>query len=117
MKPEVEKVEMELFLKGELKTDDDVKEDASGAPAAEAPPAAAGGDAAAPGGDAAAAHTGSTTNVHPWLSSMVNYAQPVHFNGFEAAASKKNLQVVEPQISKLNRCFREKHCPQHVFLC
>jgi phosphatidylinositol phospholipase C, beta len=87
MKPEIEKVEMELFLKGELKTDDDVKEDASGAPAPppEAPPA---GGEAAPGGDAPAAHTGSTTNVHPWLSSMVNYAQPVHFNGFDVAESK-----------------------------
>jgi phosphatidylinositol phospholipase C, beta len=93
MKPEVEKVEMELFLKGELKTDDDPKEDAGAAPAADAPAAAPAGDGAAPaaGGDAAAAHTGSTTNVHPWLSSMVNYAQPVHFNGFEAAASKSNL--------------------------
>jgi phosphatidylinositol phospholipase C, beta len=29
MKPEVEKAEMELFLKGELKTDDDAKEDAN----------------------------------------------------------------------------------------
>jgi phosphatidylinositol phospholipase C, beta len=89
MKPEVEKVEMELFLKGELKTDDDPKEDASAAasPPADAPPA--GGDAAAaPGADAPAAHTGSTTNVHPWLSSMVNYAQPVHFNGFDVAESK-----------------------------
>jgi hypothetical protein len=26
-------------------------------------------------------YTGSTTNVHPWLSSMVNYAQPIKFQG------------------------------------
>jgi phosphatidylinositol phospholipase C, beta len=31
MKPEVEKAEMELFLKGELKTDDEPKEDATAA--------------------------------------------------------------------------------------
>lgn len=30
-------------------------------------------------------HTGSTTNVHPWLSSMVNYAQPIKFQGFDVA--------------------------------
>lgn len=34
------------------------------------------------------AHTGSTTNVHPWLSSMVNYAQPVKFQGFDVAERK-----------------------------
>lgn len=30
-------------------------------------------------------YTGSTTNVHPWLSSMVNYAEPVKFQGFDVA--------------------------------
>jgi phosphatidylinositol phospholipase C beta len=33
-------------------------------------------------------YTGSTTNVHPWLSSMVNYAQPIKFPGFDVAESK-----------------------------
>nr|CAD7199566.1 unnamed protein product [Timema douglasi] len=33
-------------------------------------------------------HTGSTTNVHPWLSSMVNYAQPIKFQGFDEAEQK-----------------------------
>lgn len=32
-------------------------------------------------------YTGSTTNVHPWLSSMVNYAQPIKFQGFDVAES------------------------------
>lgn len=32
-------------------------------------------------------YTGSTTNVHPWLSSMVNYAQPIKFQGFDVADS------------------------------
>ena len=30
-------------------------------------------------------YTGSTTNVHPWLSSMINYAQPIKFQGFDVA--------------------------------
>lgn len=27
----------------------------------------------------------ATTNIHPYLSSMVNYAQPVKFQGFKVA--------------------------------
>ncbi|KAM7349193.1 no receptor potential A isoform 1-T7 [Cochliomyia hominivorax] len=100
MKPEVEKVELELFLKGELKTDDDPEEDASAAkppepappppPAEGAPPAEPGaeGAPAGEGGEAAVAYSGSTTNVHPWLSSMVNYAQPIKFQGFDKAIEK-----------------------------
>ncbi|XP_034237944.1 1-phosphatidylinositol 4,5-bisphosphate phosphodiesterase-like isoform X1 [Thrips palmi] len=34
-------------------------------------------------------YTGSTTNVHPWLSSMVNYTQPVKFQGFDVAERNK----------------------------
>ncbi|XP_071081471.1 1-phosphatidylinositol 4,5-bisphosphate phosphodiesterase beta-4-like isoform X2 [Haliotis cracherodii] len=30
-------------------------------------------------------YTGATTNIHPYLSAMVNYAQPVKFQGFEIA--------------------------------
>jgi len=99
MKPEVEKVELELWLKGELKTDDDPEEDASAgkppeAAAAPAPEAAAAAEGAAEGGGgaeaeaAAANYSGSTTNVHPWLSSMVNYAQPIKFQGFDKAIGK-----------------------------
>ncbi|XP_065332409.1 1-phosphatidylinositol 4,5-bisphosphate phosphodiesterase-like [Cloeon dipterum] len=98
MKPDQEKAEMELFLKGQLVLDNEEKEDASAVappkdqlpdpnePAAEGAPGAEGG----PEGAAMPAHTGSTTNVHPWLSSMVNYAQPVKFQGFDAAI-KKNI--------------------------
>jgi phosphatidylinositol phospholipase C, beta len=56
---------------------------AEGAPGAEAAPGGEGGEGAA----AMPAHTGSTTNVHPWLSSMINYAQPIKFQGFDAAIS------------------------------
>lgn len=30
-------------------------------------------------------YEGATTNIHPYLSAMVNYAQPVKFQGFEVA--------------------------------
>ncbi|XP_035672368.1 1-phosphatidylinositol 4,5-bisphosphate phosphodiesterase beta-4-like isoform X1 [Branchiostoma floridae] len=33
-------------------------------------------------------YQGATTNVHPWLSSMVNYAQPVKFAGFDVAEDR-----------------------------
>ncbi|KAI8505595.1 1-phosphatidylinositol 4,5-bisphosphate phosphodiesterase beta-4 [Branchiostoma belcheri] len=33
-------------------------------------------------------YQGATTNVHPWLSSMVNYAQPVKFGGFDVAEER-----------------------------
>ncbi|KFM65272.1 1-phosphatidylinositol-4,5-bisphosphate phosphodiesterase, partial [Stegodyphus mimosarum] len=33
-------------------------------------------------------YTGATTLVHPYLSSMINYAQPVKFQGFDVAEEK-----------------------------
>jgi phosphatidylinositol phospholipase C beta len=30
-------------------------------------------------------YTGATTNIHPYLSQLVNYAQPVKFQGFDVA--------------------------------
>lgn len=32
-------------------------------------------------------YTGSTMRVHPYLSAMINYAQPIKFQSFEAAES------------------------------
>jgi len=84
LKPEVEKVELESFKKGVALVDDaDAVEDASKA----APPKTE--EVAPADGAAPPVYSGtSLTNIHPWLSSMVNYAQPVHFNGFEAAEEK-----------------------------
>ncbi|XP_055878716.1 1-phosphatidylinositol 4,5-bisphosphate phosphodiesterase beta-4-like isoform X1 [Biomphalaria glabrata] len=36
-------------------------------------------------------YTGATTNIHPYLSAMVNYAQPVKFQGFDVA-EERNVQ-------------------------
>ncbi|XP_045599877.1 1-phosphatidylinositol 4,5-bisphosphate phosphodiesterase isoform X4 [Procambarus clarkii] len=90
LKPEVEKQELELFLKGQLDLvdDDDAKEDASQTNPQPKEPKP---EEKAPEGGAPEPpkYTGtSLTNIHPWLSSMVNYAWPVHFNGFEAAEEK-----------------------------
>ena len=30
-------------------------------------------------------YTGATTNIHPYLSAMINYVQPVKFQGFDVA--------------------------------
>jgi len=30
-------------------------------------------------------YTGATANTHPYLSAMVNYAQPVKFQGFDVS--------------------------------
>ncbi|XP_053972974.1 1-phosphatidylinositol 4,5-bisphosphate phosphodiesterase-like isoform X2 [Hylaeus volcanicus] len=112
LKPEVEKHELELFRQGQFVIEDEVKEDASALPTVAAvveqqseeastvesvassttgnPPQAV---ASAGLGDSlelavVQPYTGSTTNVHPLLSSMVNYAQPIKFVGFDIAEQK-----------------------------
>lgn len=105
LKPDVEKIELELFQKGQFVLDDatEQKEDATAAKkpptednlppdgaAAGAPPGAEGAE----GAEAAANYTGSTTNVHPWLSSMINYAQPIKFQGFDVAESNIILFII-----------------------
>ncbi|XP_043461662.1 1-phosphatidylinositol 4,5-bisphosphate phosphodiesterase-like [Leptopilina heterotoma] len=108
LKLEVEKQELELFKQGQFVIEDEIKEDASALPlvagVVEQPeevvdvinvgqsqqPIQPG-----PGGLGESLelavqqpYTGSTTNVHPWLSSMVNYAQPIKFQGFDVAEEK-----------------------------
>ncbi|KAI1302345.1 1-phosphatidylinositol 4,5-bisphosphate phosphodiesterase beta-4 [Halotydeus destructor] len=87
LKPDVEKMELELFKKGQLQADDDddEHEDASTLPTEipvddkkeEVPP------------EQIALqnyqYTGATVHVHPYLSSLVNYTQPLKFQGFEFA--------------------------------
>ena len=38
-------------------------------------------------------YTGATTNIHPYLSAMVNYTQPVKFQGFDVAEGKSNYML------------------------
>ncbi|XP_024886920.1 1-phosphatidylinositol 4,5-bisphosphate phosphodiesterase-like [Temnothorax curvispinosus] len=94
LKPEVEKAELELFRAGQFEDKDEVVEDAS-APAVAPPPEPEPpkeGEAPAAGEGTeevqAVQYTGSTMRVHPYLSAMINYAQPIKFQSFEAAESK-----------------------------
>ncbi|KAJ6636088.1 1-phosphatidylinositol 4,5-bisphosphate phosphodiesterase [Pseudolycoriella hygida] len=106
LKPDVEKIELEMFQQGQFVLDDadEPKEDASAAPppdkvaiAAEvaSPEAAPGAPAEGEGAEVPINYTGSTTNVHPWLSSMINYAQPIKFQGFDVAESKLLLLLLQ----------------------
>ena len=102
LKPEVEKVELELFRSGQFEAKDEVVEDPNApapppteAPKEEAPPEAPaeGAPPGEPGAEGEAPpiqYTGSTMACHPWLSSMINYAQPIKFQSFETA-EKKNI--------------------------
>ncbi|XP_064484061.1 1-phosphatidylinositol 4,5-bisphosphate phosphodiesterase-like [Ornithodoros turicata] len=98
LKPEDEKRELELWKKGQLQNDDDdeEKEDAA---VTILPATEEGGretmEEVEPQLEEqlAMAHyqyTGATVHVHPFLSSLVNYAQPVKFQGFDVA-EERNL--------------------------
>ncbi|XP_035703869.1 1-phosphatidylinositol 4,5-bisphosphate phosphodiesterase isoform X2 [Folsomia candida] len=96
LQPEVEKIELELFLKGQFEiNDDECREDASAVeivpkedkpnytgsqPDSNQPPE--------PPQTNATSHTPATLSIHPWLSSMINYAQPVKFAAFDLAEKK-----------------------------
>ena len=81
LKPDVEKTELELYLKGEFQAED-VPEDPNAEPVEKKPEEAPGEQSQVP------VHTGGTTKIHPLLSSMINYIQSVHFAGFDAALEK-----------------------------
>lgn len=42
-------------------------------------------------------YKGATTSIHPYLSSLVNYAQPVKFQSFEVAAGMTVKVIITPQ--------------------
>lgn len=93
----MEKIELELFQQGQLALDnEEPTEDASAIPTdldkkpseEAATPSANLPGASQDGGEGAEIpinYTGSTTNVHPWLSSMINYAQPIKFVAFNVS--------------------------------
>lgn len=67
-------------------------------------------------------YVGATTNIHPYLSAMVNYAQPVKFQSFDVAEGERVLffcTYIKPKIRVqfIFVClfvFREEYPPQHV---
>lgn len=105
LKPEVEKIELELFQQGQLALDnEEPTEDASAVPVLDkksgeeaATPVASLPGASQDGGEGTEIpinYTGSTTNVHPWLSSMINYAQPIKFQAFDSSERKLNTKCI-----------------------
>ena len=83
LKAEVEKAELELFWKGELAIEEseEEKEDASATRSMEEKKDPITVENVPP----ATTYQGSTLNVHPYLSSMVNYTHPLKFAGFQQA--------------------------------
>lgn len=52
-------------------------------------------------------YVGATTNIHPYLSAMVNYAQPVKFQSFDVAEGRLFLYLLRNQfIFKILPCKR-----------
>ena len=89
LKPDVEKTELELYLKGGYAAEDE-PEDPNAVVEVKPEDAAGAGGGAAAGAEPGKppAHTGGTTKIHPLLSSYINYIQSVHFAGFDAALEK-----------------------------
>ncbi|CAG0883048.1 unnamed protein product [Cyprideis torosa] len=79
--PEVEKHELELFYKGQLETDDDQEEKQDASTPALIPT----GDGEQNEPPLGTVYQGSTSLVHPCLSSMVNYCQALKFQGFDTS--------------------------------
>ncbi|XP_053214000.1 1-phosphatidylinositol 4,5-bisphosphate phosphodiesterase-like [Panonychus citri] len=82
LKPEMEKIELELWKKGQLQADDDDEQEDPNAVPSEV-------DLGESASEQLALqnyqYTGATVHVHPYLSSLVNYTQPIKFQGFETA--------------------------------
>jgi len=89
LKPEVEKVELDQFWKGEFSIDEteEPKEDAEGGQALlkKEDPVAGTVVEIQPTAVTSTPYQGSTLNIHPYLSAMVNYTCPMKFQGFDYA--------------------------------
>ncbi|CAB1340010.1 unnamed protein product [Coregonus sp. 'balchen'] len=46
-------------------------------------------------------YVGATTNIHPYLSAMVNYAQPVKFQSFDVAEGNLQFHYNKRQMSRI----------------
>ena len=84
--PDIEKAELDLFLKGQLEVGSEEPSEDIGSSSLRSVDESIDLDAVA--AIAVASHVGSTTNVHPLLSSIVNYVQSTMFQGFDEAEAK-----------------------------
>lgn len=87
LQPDVEKRELELFWQGEFVIEEDEKEDEEDVSAVIEVKDVPGFDDSQEIGDIPCPikYPPSTKKIHPWLSSMVNYTQPIKFPGFEVS--------------------------------
>ena len=110
LRPDVEKVELELFWKGEFSIDEneEPKEDAGDTISIKKEESEANG-AVVPTEVVATPYQGSTTNIHPYLSSLVNYTCPMKFQGFDFAEeqnfSHKEILLTLNKILNSNGTF------------
>ncbi|XP_071384029.1 1-phosphatidylinositol 4,5-bisphosphate phosphodiesterase beta-4-like [Centroberyx affinis] len=100
LKPEVEQKQLESFKKhmeaGETNTPaiilgEENEEDTENGQLSDSDNNKKGGEAAEDSEEALIAqytYVGATTNIHPYLSAMVNYAQPVKFQSFDVAEER-----------------------------
>ena len=103
LRADVEKVELELFWKGEFSIDEneEPKEDASATTIIKKEESSeANGGPIVPTEVAATPYQGSTTNIHPYLSSLVNYTCPMKFQGFTFAEEQNLAHKVSLEMSK-----------------
>ncbi|ESO09820.1 hypothetical protein HELRODRAFT_92027 [Helobdella robusta] len=103
LKPDVEKVQLEMFYQGQDKAILDFNESEEPVENAGHPPIVDDGSKELTPDEETALmvnyqYTGATTNIHPLLSSFINYAQPIKFQGFNAA-EEKNIHY---QMSSFN---------------
>lgn len=119
----MEKIELELFQQGQLALDNEEPTEDAGAvpidldkkpseevvtPSTNLPGASQDGGE---GLEIPINYTGSTTNVHPWLSSMINYAQPIKFVAFNVSEREyfciflQSKKIIDMQIVSENFAF------------
>ena len=96
LRPDVEKVELELFWKGEFSIDEneEPKEDASATAIIKKEGASDTNGAIVATEVVATSYQGSTTNIHPYLSAFVNYTCPMKFQGFDFAEEQNHAYKV-----------------------
>ena len=105
LRPDVEKVELELFWKGEFSIDEneEPKEDASATTiikkeGSETNEVVVVAEVPEVPEVVATVYQGSTTNIHPYLSSLVNYTCPMKFQGFTFAEEQNLAHKVSNKI-------------------
>ena len=105
LRPDVEKVELELFWKGEFSIDEneEPKEDAGATTILKKEESEVAAGPINVSEVVATPYQGSTTNIHPYLSSLVNYTCPMKFT-FAAWATCPTSRGLAPSTTSWSSC-------------